>query len=1193
MKRFGWLLLLCFPVLALALPNPVAHYRFDENNYNGSAGEVLDSSGNNLHGTTFNGVDSEPDNPAIGDISLGSCRYGQFDGNNQFVAIQDSNFLDFSNTYAISVWFRPDALPTSGLKTVLAKDDNYEIHIDTSGRISWRWLSAFFGIQRTINSGATINVGDWNHVVVILTQSGFLSVRGEIYLNGASTATQSFIGFSRQNNDALRIASHEDINGSNFDGDIDEVYIFNQVLSNSDIQELRTTTRPCAGEVSCSDSFPDGISSHAPNGTITFGNNAQLRGSPDNILNTTAIISGTNSSCDTGACSASLVPATAFNIGAFQTGLDRTPAVSPVDVTTGNNGNIAIGGVTDQYGTISVGNNSLIGTFTGRSDFYIDRLVTGNNTILNLVAGNYWIRNLTLGSNNTINVIGQGTVRLFVENNVGIPQGLLANAAAANSPRDASQFLLYSYGDLTLSNNSTISGVVYSGVRLNIGQNSFLYGAVSGSTVTIGNNTQINYLPATISAIDFGGLCNISSCTLGSFQILQPDHALACPFSRVPVQIQAICDDGSTIKDDYAGSINLSTNENSLSQFFSAASGGSAITNVALDGSEMGQTSVYLYHENENTALAVVAEDTVAGVTSTSTDVTEFRTSGFRVTDAANNDASPASFACGNSTSFRLLAIGEDSQGTPCQLLTGFTGNKDFKAWFETDTDPSMSGNQTDNTPLVVNSSTITAQGDSNAVPSANNLTLTFNSGVADISVGYANSAQIQALHFLHDDAPYGTAPLPDDIRTSTGSFVVSPDRIQLAISDSRSNCSSANATCSAFQAAGESFTMTATAQCSNGVTADQFIGRVNLAHELVAPVGGSVGVISTASVDINDSDNGQANFSQSVDEVGVFNFLTNPSSNPASYFGVSLAPFRLTNIGRFYPAAFRLTNTPMINSACNNNFSYMGQDALEVQFSVEALNTASVRVNNYTGSFAQDTNVTLVAENDNDGSNLGGRLANVDNLNQAGWINGLASYTDSDIAFNRVLSGPDGPYQNLQLGLQLSDDDAALTDLTMNAATTGSCSGNGCTAAILGSTDVRFGSLFLANAFGPETMPLSQRVEARYFDGNRFIVNTDDNACHTLQATTPPLTTTGALAALNRSVQQGINAGVGFIQYDAPGAGSGGVLTVEYQVPSWLTTEYGTNGDANDYEENPNATITFGQYRGNDRVIFWREVTN
>ena len=69
------------------------------------------------------------------------------------------------------------------------------------------------------------------------------------------------------------------------------------------------------------------------------------------------------------------------------------------------------------------------------------------------------------------------------------------------------------------------------------------------------------------------------------------------------------------------------------------------------------------------------------------------------------------------------------------------------------------------------------------------------------------------------------------------------------------------------------------------------------------------------------------------------------------------------------------------------------------------------------------------------------------------------------------------------------------------------------------------------------------------------------------------------------------ISSGVGEITFDAAGLGNSGSVIYEYDTINnlpWLSIE--NDGDA-DYGDNPFGKITFGQFRGNDRVIYWREI--
>ena len=86
-----------FNVLALSgTPSLVAEYRFDEASFTGSPGDLTDSSGNNLNGQTLNGLGNDGDSPAFGDISQGTCRYGEFNGSTQYAEVADNNLLDLN-----------------------------------------------------------------------------------------------------------------------------------------------------------------------------------------------------------------------------------------------------------------------------------------------------------------------------------------------------------------------------------------------------------------------------------------------------------------------------------------------------------------------------------------------------------------------------------------------------------------------------------------------------------------------------------------------------------------------------------------------------------------------------------------------------------------------------------------------------------------------------------------------------------------------------------------------------------------------------------------------------------------------------------------------------------------------------------------------------------------------------------------
>ena len=49
--------------------------------------------------------------------------------------------------------------------------------------------------------------------------------------------------------------------------------------------------------------------------------------------------------------------------------------------------------------------------------------------------------------------------------------------------------------------------------------------------------------------------------------------------------------------------------------------------------------------------------------------------------------------------------------------------------------------------------------------------------------------------------------------------------------------------------------------------------------------------------------------------------------------------------------------------------------------------------------------------------------------------------------------------------------------------------------------------------------------------------------------------------------------------------------FTVDYNSPeTWLRYDWNGDNNFNDPNDNPRGVLQFGRFRGNDRVIYWRE---
>ncbi|MGX5174658.1 DUF6701 domain-containing protein [Aliikangiella sp. IMCC44653] len=232
------------------IPGLIGEWQFEELVWNGNNDEVLDVSGNNLHLTAFSAATSNVNSAILGDP--GTCSYGVFNGNVSFIQRDDdtstaNSLLDIPNTLTITTWINTNVIPSSGLKSILSKDENYEFHINPSGEIYWWWRWSTL-----TTSGANLQIGQWHHIAIT-----WRSGEQVIYVDGIERARDNVTGTLDLNNDPLQIGQDLDIPQRFFDGYIDEVRIYENVLSQSQVNFVMNETHPCVTSGVCAQNFID------------------------------------------------------------------------------------------------------------------------------------------------------------------------------------------------------------------------------------------------------------------------------------------------------------------------------------------------------------------------------------------------------------------------------------------------------------------------------------------------------------------------------------------------------------------------------------------------------------------------------------------------------------------------------------------------------------------------------------------------------------------------------------------------------------------------------------------------------------------------------------------------------------------------------------------------------------------------
>ena len=212
-------------------------YSFEEASWSGSAGEVEEANGLGLDGTSYGGASIGTANPAASG-NPGTCNYGVFDGNYDYIEIADNAAFDISGELTVAAWIYMHTVP-SELHTIVSKDTNYEYHIDSGGRVYWWWNDST-GNTRSFTTSSSISLNQWTHVAIT-----YASGSQVIYVNGVAEATQTYTGNLANNNLPLYIGTDYDFISRAFDGFIDEVFISSQSFSQGEVVALRDATHPC------------------------------------------------------------------------------------------------------------------------------------------------------------------------------------------------------------------------------------------------------------------------------------------------------------------------------------------------------------------------------------------------------------------------------------------------------------------------------------------------------------------------------------------------------------------------------------------------------------------------------------------------------------------------------------------------------------------------------------------------------------------------------------------------------------------------------------------------------------------------------------------------------------------------------------------------------------------------------------
>ncbi|MEM9058314.1 MAG: LamG-like jellyroll fold domain-containing protein, partial [Pseudomonadota bacterium] len=230
-----------------ARPSVIGDWHFDDCTLDLAGSTAADSSGNGLDGVVRGGVSQQTDGQLCPAVAL--------DGTSGYVEIDDDPLLDVTQGLSFAVWVRHDGTPLGDWDAIFAKgDSSYRLHLNGGCEISDTLPgNTRRGITMGLNggcAGADLNSnivpapGVWYHVAGTYDRR-----RMHLYINGALVNSADLTDAINTNNFDLFVGDNSQRRGRYWDGDIDELTLWDGAITAGEVIAHRDRTRPCT---SCS-----------------------------------------------------------------------------------------------------------------------------------------------------------------------------------------------------------------------------------------------------------------------------------------------------------------------------------------------------------------------------------------------------------------------------------------------------------------------------------------------------------------------------------------------------------------------------------------------------------------------------------------------------------------------------------------------------------------------------------------------------------------------------------------------------------------------------------------------------------------------------------------------------------------------------------------------------------------------------
>ena len=169
-----------------------------------------------------------------------SGQYGNallFNGAGSLVSVPSSASLELTDAMTLEAWVNPSTVTSRWRDVIYKEDDNY--YLEATSTVGARPAAGGTFSGSPLYGPAALSAGTWTHLAVTYDGANLT-----LYVNGIQVATRAQTGTIEVSNNDLTIGGNN-LYGQYFTGIIDEVRIYNQALSATEIQtDMATPITP-------------------------------------------------------------------------------------------------------------------------------------------------------------------------------------------------------------------------------------------------------------------------------------------------------------------------------------------------------------------------------------------------------------------------------------------------------------------------------------------------------------------------------------------------------------------------------------------------------------------------------------------------------------------------------------------------------------------------------------------------------------------------------------------------------------------------------------------------------------------------------------------------------------------------------------------------------------------------------------